>query len=258
MRNTQLAVAGAVFAAALYLCPTLGAESARAIVDRADAPFRAARIYSLSEMTVYRSGEARPTLKVESFTMNRDGKSYSLTLYRSPPRMKGTAYLMIGDDLWVRFASTGRTRKLSSSARKNSAGGTDFSYYDLAESGEGLSEKYTVRLDRDNVSVQGERCYQLTLLPKEGSDLPYEKVIAAITREGYRYLRLEYYEHGAQTKTLSFSDYREVEGRAYPFHLVMKSHIRDSRTEVITRELQFDSPRVREEDFSVTYLQRLR
>jgi hypothetical protein len=244
---------------ATVLCNSvLAADSAREIVETADEPFRGTRIYSLSQMTVYRSGEARPTLELESYSMREDGKELSLSLYLGPARMKGTAYLMIEDDLWVRFASTGRIRKLSSSAKKNSAGGTDFSYYDMADSGQGFAEDYTMQLDGENENIQGERCYRITLLPLPGSDIPYEKVVCYITQKEYRYLRLEYYEDGARIKTLSFSDYRNTDGRNYPFRYEMENHTQPSRTEVIVKTVEFDSPKVEQSMFSVPYLHRIK
>jgi hypothetical protein len=234
------------------------ADSAREIVDKADEPFRGTKIYSLSEMTVYRSGEARPTLELESYSLREDGKELSLSLYLGPARMKGTAYLMIDNDLWVRFASTGRIRKLSSSAKKNSAGGTDFSYYDMADSGQGFAEDYTMQLDGENAEIRGQRCYQITLTPEPGSDIPYEKVVCYITRKEYRYLQLEYYQDGARIKTLSFSDYRNQDGRSYPFRYEMENHTKPSRTEVSVKIVEFDSSKVEQSMFSVTYLRRIK
>ena len=247
-----------VMAVTLSCASILMADSAREIIDRADEPFRGTKIYSVSEMTVYRSGEARPTLQIEGYTMNEDGVQLSLSVYLGPPRMKGTAYLMIDNDLWVRFASTGRTRKLSSSAKKNSAGGTDFSYYDMADSGQGFAEDYALRLDGQDENVQGQRCYRVTLVPEADADIPYEKVVCYITREDYRYLQLEYYEDGAHVKTLRFSDYRDVDGRSYPFRYEMESRTQPSRTEVVVKAVEFDSAKVERSMFSVPYLQRIR
>jgi hypothetical protein len=252
MRRTLL-----VFIAALLCSPLLSAQSARAIVEKADEPFRGTKIYSLNEMTVYRSGEARPTLEIEGYSLREEDKELSLSLYLGPARMKGTAYLMIENDLWVRFASTGRIRKLSSSAKKNSAGGTDFSYYDMADSGQGFAQDYALTLDSENEKVQGQRCYQITLVPVPDSDIPYEKVICYITREDYRYLQLDYYEDGAHIKTLRFSDYRNVDGRSYPFRYEMVSHTTPSRTEVVVKTVEFDSPKVQRSMFSVPYLSRI-
>ncbi|MQY76474.1 MAG: outer membrane lipoprotein-sorting protein, partial [Spirochaeta sp.] len=192
------------------------AEEALEIVKKADGNLIGNKIYSISEMTVYRSGKARPTMEVEGFSMAKNGEDYSLSIYRKPAKMKGTAYLMIGDDLWVKFASTGRTRKLSSSAKKNSAGGTDFSYADMGESSQGISAKYNVRMENSKATVAGDKCYEISFHPQEGTEGVYEKLVAYIAKESYRYLRIDYYEAGAVIKSLTLSDYRQVAGRDYP------------------------------------------
>jgi hypothetical protein len=246
----------------LILIATIGpaaavAQDAEQIVRRAEQSFVGNKIYSVSTMTVYRSGSARPAMEAESYTMSRDGSDYSLTIYLGPARMKGTAYLMIDNDLWVRFSSTGRVRKLSSSAKKNSAGGTDFSYSDMGESGQGIARKYRATLEKEAVNVQGEACYQIGFTPKPGQEDTYEKLVAFIGRESFRYLRIDYLQSGAVIKSLTLSDYRGVGGRDYPFQLVMESRTRPTRTEVLVELVEFDSPRVRESIFSVSYLDKI-
>lgn len=232
------------------------AQTAQEIVDRADASFKVERVYSTSSMTVYKSGEAQPVQEIESYTMEKDGKSYSLSIYTAPRRMKGTANLMIEDDLWVRFGSTGRTRKLSSSAKKNSAGGSDFSYADMGDSGQGLSEKYTPRLAGEE-TIEGEGCYKVELIA-DTSDAPYEKMIVYITKDTYRYIKIEYFESNANIKSMTFYDYKTVSGVDYPFRYVMESHVKPSRTEVEVDRFEVDSSRVRDRYFTTGYLKTIR
>ncbi len=234
----------------------LSAETAQEIVNRADEAFKGDRVYSTSRMTVYKSGEAQPVQEMESYTMEKDGKTYSLSVYTAPRRMKGTANLMIEDDLWVRFGSTGRTRKLSSSAKKNSAGGTDFSYADMGDGGQGLSEKYTPRLEGEE-KVEGELCYKIELTASS-DDAPYEKMIVYITKETYRYMEIEYYESNANIKTMTFYDYRTVNGTDYPFRYVMENHTKPSRTEVVVGTFEIDSTRVKDRFFTTGYLESIR
>ena len=217
----------------LLLPPAASAQNAEDIVRRADAPFAGNRIYSKTEITVYRSGKPGPTMELETFTMDKQGIDCSLTIYLQPARMKGTAYLAVGNDLWVRFSSTGRIRKLSSSAKKNSAGGTDFSYIDMGEGSNGIAEKYEVRLEDKGIPVEGRRCYRIVYTPKVEKDVPYEKLITYIDQENLRYLRIDYFEKGAVIKSLHFSDYRPVGSTFYPFKLIMQSHTRASRTALI-------------------------
>jgi hypothetical protein len=258
MKTRKPPVLAALLLAALIPAGPAAAEEAAEIVVRADAPFLGSRIYAISTMTITRAGKARPAMELESYSMTAEGRDLSLTVYRAPAKMKGTAYLMIDDDLWVRFASTGRTRKLSSSARKNAAGGSDFSYYDMGDSGHGMAEDYEARLEDDRADVNGIRCYRIVLIPKAGKEIPYEKLTAYISRENHRYLRIDYTQDGAEIKSLVFSDYRRVDGRDYPFRYVMESRVKPSSTEVVTTLVEFDSPRVDEGLFTVPYLEQIR
>jgi hypothetical protein len=258
MKTNRLVLLPIILLAALAPARRAAAEEAGDIVARADAPLLGSRIYALSTMTITRSGEARPAMELESYSMTVEGREAALTIYRAPAKMKGTAYLTMGDDLWVRFASTGRTRKLSSSARKTAAGGSDFSYYDMGDSGRGIAEDYEPMLEDENVSVAGRRCYRIALIPRAGRDIPYEKLTAYISHDDYRYLKIDYTQDGAEIKSLSFSDYRRVDGRDYPFRYVMESRVRPSSTEVVTSLVEFDSPRVEAGLFTVPYLEQVR
>jgi len=246
----------AILFAGITAAAGLFGQSAQEIVDRADEAFRGNRIYSTSIMTVFKSEKAQPVQEIEGFSMERDGKTYSLSVYTAPRRMKGTATLMVEDDLWVRFSSTGRVRKLSSSAKKNSAGGSDFSYADMGEGSSGLADKFTAALTGE-AEVGGEACYLIELTPSE-DDAPYEKMMVYITRETYHYAQIDYYESGARIKTLSFYDYRSVGGRDYPFGYTMYSLTKPSRTEVVVKEFEVDSPRVEDRLFSAAYLETIR
>ncbi len=234
----------------------LAAQTAQEIVNRADASFKVDRVFSTSSMTVYKSGEAQPVQEIESYTMQKNGKSYSLSIYTAPRRMKGTANLMIEDDLWVRFGSTGRTRKLSSSAKKNSAGGSDFSYADMGDSGQGLSEKYTPRLAGEETAL-GESCYKIELIGKN-SDVPYEKMVVFITKDTYRYIKIDYFENNANIKSMTFYDYKTVNGTDYPFRYIMENHTKPSRTEVEVDVFETDSSRVQDRFFTTGYLESIR
>ena len=234
----------------------IAAETAQQIVDRADEAFKGERVYTTSSMTVYKSGEAQPVQEMESYSMEKNGKTYSLSVYLAPRRMKGTANLMIEDDLWVRFSSTGRIRKLSSSAKKNSAGGSDFSYADMGDGGAGLAEKYTPFL-RGEETVEGELCFVIELNESD-SDAPYEKMIVFITKDSYRYLKIEYYESGANIKSMTFSDYRDVDGQDYPFAYSMENHTKPSVTDVVVDIFEVDSPKVQDRFFTTGYLESIR
>ena len=238
----------------LLLASLCYGQSAGEIIARADEKFTGDRIWSYSTLTIVRGGKTLPLQEMESFSQDRGEDYRSLTVYRAPARMKGTAYLMIDDDLWVRFSSTGRIRKLSSSARKNAAGGSDFSYADMGEGDDGIGEKYDLALGGTE-EAEGETCYVVEMTPKPGEDSPYEKVTAYVSVDSYRYLKMVYFEAGAPIKEMILTDYRAVGDKEYPFHVEMRSLTKDSVTVMETTEMEFGSSRVEERFFSTAYLQ---
>jgi hypothetical protein len=236
----------------------LTAEDAEVIVRRADDLMTSSKTYSESEMTVVRSGHARPTMLVKTYDMRKGDQSYSLLVYEGPAKMRGTAYLTIGNDLWVRFGSTGRIRKLSSSAKKTSAGGTDFSYSDMGESGQGVAAKYRAEMGNPNARFNGASCWEIHLFPLPNTEGIYEKLVAFVEKETHLYLRVDYFEAGAAIKSLLLEDYREIGQRFYPEKITMKSHVKPSQTEVITKIIEFESPEVQDRYFTTTYLGRIK
>ncbi|MBN2439917.1 MAG: outer membrane lipoprotein-sorting protein [Spirochaetales bacterium] len=229
-----------------------------AVVKRADALLESVSTYSTSEMTVYKAGVPQPTMEMEDYSLIEDGTTYSLSIYRAPAKMKGTAYLIIGNDIWVKFGNTGRIRKLSSSAKKNSAGGTDFSYNDMSNNNTGLSKQYSITLLDEKISVDGTDCYKAELVKRPDSDGAYEKLIIYITRDKEHYVKIEYVEDNAIIKTLTFTDWKTTGERSYPFIIKMESHTKDSYTEYKILSIEFESPRVKKNLFTQTYLKQIK
>lgn len=233
------------------------AQDATELINRADEAFKADRVYSESTMTVYRNGRAHPQQTMETFSAKIDGKNHSLTVYKAPARLKGTAYLMIEEDLWVRFSTTGRVRKMSSLAKNNSASGSDFSYTDLGDGSGGIAEKYNSVIAGEAVTA-GIDCYLIELTPAAGEDAPYEKIRAYISKKDYRYMMIEYFDAGAKIKTMILDDYRDVSGIFYPFYIEMKSDVKNSRTVIETSVMEVGSSRISERIFSASYLESMR
>ena len=244
-------------ALAFAIC-SLPAQDASAIIAGADRIFELDGVYTRSTLSITRSGREQAPQVMEGYESEAaGGTARSLTIFREPARVNGTAYLMIGDDLWVRFASTGRTRKLSSSARKNSAAGSDFSYADMGEGSEGFSNQYDAAYDGSE-SIDGIGCHRLLLSPAAGERNLYEKLVVWITVDDTRYRRIEYWDDGAAVKVMDLVDYRPVGNTVYPFRITMRSLAKDSVSVIVTDSMEFDSPKVEERFFSTAYLDTIR
>lgn len=227
------------------------------IIKKADEPYLVKKLYNEAEIQIEKNGKLQPIQVVNGYSTNIDGINYSLTVYKSPKKMKGTANLMIGDDLWVKFASTGRVRKLSSSAKKNSSGGSDFTYADMGSGGEGIAYNYEAKLIGE-ASIESQQCYEIELTPTENNEAGYDKLIVYVNKENNRYVLINYYEDNANSKTLTFSDYREVEGLDYSFLLVMRNHMKDSITSIITTKIMFNSDLVEDSVFTQNFLKKVK
>lgn len=229
------------------------------LLSQADTVFTYQKFFQRSTMTMTgTAGGDQPEQVMETYFEKYDGISHTLTLFTAPKRVAGTAYLMVGDELWVRFASTGRTRRLSSSARKNSAGGSDFSYNDLGGSAEGMAESYQALLTGE-ATIKGMGCYQIDLTPKAGvpDDSLYERMTVYIDKEQGMYRLIEFFEDGVMVKRMTLEEYRTVQGFAYPFSISMEGLLTGTRTTITTQEFALDSDRVDRRMFRSSYLESL-
>lgn len=236
---------------------SIPAQTAEEIIKKADSIFTGKRLYSKSNMVIYKGNDAQPLQEIESYSMSINGRDHSLSIYRKPDRLKGTAYLMIENDLWARFSSTKRIRKLTSSAKKNSAGGSDFSYADMGEGSKGLAEQYNCELLGDK-TINGTKCYFLSFTPKQDSDSPYEKLEVYVSRDDFCYIRVDYYDSNVNIKSMYLTDYRVIDGLNYPFRIEMKSHVKDSRSVIETTQIEFNSEKVQARFFSQAYLESIK
>jgi len=232
------------------------ALDATEIVEKAEAAFLAERIWNLSRMTTYRGERQTREYTFETYSLTDGDETRSLVIYTEPERMRGTAYLSVGDELWVRFASTGRVRMLGSLARRESAGGSDFSYEDLGGGG-GMLKSFSVRLVSDRERRDGVPCYEVEFTPLPNSDTAYDRIVGYIAKDDIRYVAIEYFESGAHTKTMTLGDYRQVGDIDYPFMITMRSEVSSARTEIATLRMEVNPDNLNEDMFTVEYLENM-
>lgn len=235
------------------------AVSAESLLTQADKVFTYQKFYQRSTMTMTgTAGGDQPEQVMETYYEQYDGISHTLTLFTAPKRVAGTAYLLVGDELWVRFASTGRTRRLSSSARKNSAGGSDFSYNDLGGSAEGMAESYVAHLAGEAI-IDGISCHLIELTPRfsTADDSLYERMTAYIDKELGLYRLIDLYEDGAKVKRMRLEEYRTVQGFSYPFRITMEGLLTGTSTTITTQEFEVNSSRIDRRMFRSSYLESL-
>lgn len=126
----------------------------------------------------------------------------------SPPDLKGLTLLGKNNDLWIYLPSLKTTRRLVGSDRHASFLGSEFTYADLMEEPQDTQARWEKK----------EPCGD-TLCDVIVSD----KVVSRIRRDNHQFDQIVYQNaRGQTTRTLQFSDYRQVAGKFLrPFRIRM-------------------------------------
>jgi outer membrane lipoprotein-sorting protein len=175
----------------------------------------------------------------------RPGKA--LVRFLEPPTLRRTSVLVLEnegayDDFWVYLPALKRTRRIGGAQRGDSFFGTDLSYEDVEPK---HAEDWEVRVVGQD-AVGSQRCVVLELVPREGVESAYEKLVSCIDPAFATILRTEFYVRGERTKLLAANpdSVRAIAGRFIPFELTMTTPKRRTETRVETElyEIRDDVP----------------
>jgi outer membrane lipoprotein-sorting protein len=133
-----------------------------------------------------------------------------------------------GDDIWVYFPRTNRTRKIASSARNRRVQGSDFTYDDMASGKMAKSWKGKVLGTEERNGVS---CYKLGLKPTKSGPKSYSKVTAWVDKSNYTAVSIVYYDlDGEKTKRLDISGYKKIDKVMVPHKYTMTNLIDGGKT----------------------------
>ena len=197
--------------------------SAIQIMRKADEVFTQKTSLSVSRMIITTSGGGKRAflqwgMSLGSRSVNKFASSF----------VKGLTMLSVndGDEIWVYFASSGRTRRLASSARNSGVAGSDFSYNDMSNTK--YSKAYKCRL----LSSSGSD-YSLELKPKKNTDTGYSKLIVNVDKKSFITKKILYYnQDGGKFKRLLIKKVKIISGIITPMEFEMKNLITGNVTEV--------------------------
>ena len=168
------------------------------------------------------------------------GDQRAYTEYLSPPREQGTKMLKLEDRLWVYSPSTDRIVQISGHMLRQSVMGSDLSYEDMLEDAR-LTEIYDARVTGTE-SVDGRSCWVVKLLAKKVG-VAYHSRSMWVDRERYVPLKEELYaKSGKLLKRVDLKDFRQTDGRWFPWHMVFKDVLKSGEgTEFIIDAIAFDA-----------------
>jgi len=204
-------------------------------LKRIDSAEEVETAYSVFRQTITTSTGSERTLEAKSWST--DGGDVSLMVYTAPARVAGDKILQRegGDQIWYYMKRRDVTRHFVGSARKQSAMGSDFSYEDLA-SGE-MTEDYTAEV-LDYEKIDGVECVKLKCTPTE-SGPSYDHIILWAGVEDALTRKIDYYDDKGFLKTLTVTNFEEIEGRYMGLSFLMENVREGSHTFIEQDEMTF-------------------
>jgi len=186
-------------------------------------------------MKIINSKKEVTTMGLVSFTKKGE-KDKTLMRFTSPARLKGTAILMVGDDIWYYNVRTNRVRLLSRSAKKGSMMGSSFSYEDLELS---YSKDFG-----GEISKEDNRHYTLKLFPKN-KELTYKYLVVKTRKSDFLVESAEYYnQDNLKYKELASKKFEMIKNRVMAMVVEMKDLEENKLTIIESDEktIQYDIP----------------
>jgi outer membrane lipoprotein-sorting protein len=210
-------------------------EEALAIVRAVDAKQHSDTARQEMTMTTY--PDARDEQNKREFTIKgySKGDDDSYMEFLEPRSIRGLRILGKGDDNWVFFPSTGRTRKIAGKSKKESVQGVggDFSYEDIG--GGSYESKYDFRLLKSDAST-----WTLEGAAKK-KDGVYSKVLLVADKATSLPLRMEFSsKEDGHYKDLSFSEVKVLGGRDTATRMTMVNLKKGSKTVIVIKAAEYD------------------
>jgi hypothetical protein len=214
-------------------CSELGA---RELLDRVDDVYRGKSSHGEVTMKVVtKHWTRRLTMEVWS-----KGSKRSLVRILSPLKEKGTATLMVENDIWNFLPKVQRVIKVPSSMMGSSWMGSHFTNDDLVKKNR-MAEDFTFRKTFSG-KHEGRSLIEITLVPRPRAAIVWGKVVVEIDVETCLPRRELFYDEEMRlARTMIFSDVRQVNDRKLPMAVkIVPADKPGEFTEVRYDAIEFD------------------
>jgi len=182
--------------------------------------------------------------------------------FLSPAEVKGTGMLIYdydvaSDDMWLFMPALRKTRRIASGEKNQSFMGSEFSNADLAAPN---TEDYSYKIT-GNETMDGVDCWKIESLPMTQAitdDAGISKKIIWVGKKDYVCRKTEFYNsEGELSKILTCSDVRKIAEGKYMAAAMQMENVQNDRKSSFTFDQMKYNPGVKEEYFSVAYLEKL-
>lgn len=203
--------------------------------ERRDAGWRDSRVQATMLLKDRRGQTRERSLRVWMLEKPGNAGDKTLTIFDSPPDMKGTIFLAHAvagrdDNLWLYLPSLKRVKRISSSNKTGAFFGSEFAYEDIAAQEIG---KFTYRYlgDRPCGSLT---CFVVERRPAYANS-GYSALVTFFDTSEYRVQRIEYMDRkGKLMKVLTLSGYRAYAGRHWRPTKLLMENLKTGKSTVLT------------------------
>jgi len=184
--------------------------------------------------------------------------------FLSPAEVKGTGMLIFdydkrNDDMWIYMPALRKTRRIISNEKSKSFMGSEFSNADMSAPS---LEDFNYTLTGSDL-VGGTDCWIVEVVPVNEDimdEVGFDRQLAWIGKKDFVFRKAEYYDEDDELlKQMISSDVRQMDtsGKKYIATRMEMSNFKNGRKSVMTIDkIQFN-PDVKEEYFTLAYLERL-
>ena len=198
-------------------------------------------------------------IRTQYLEVKNDGDK-AILIFDSPADVRGTVFLSVShkredDDQWLYIPAAKRVKRIAADNKGGSFVGSEFSYEDMSSP---ELEKYHYRYLRDE-DYKGRNCFVIERYPKGDKPSLYSKHVVWVDGQAYIPWKTEFYNsRGVLLKTLTYRKYKRYLKRFWrPDEMYMLNHSTGKSTILGWRNIEFQSPKVSERDFTPQALETL-
>lgn len=223
------------------------------IIQKAEDKLRGTTSYA--EMTV-KTIRPKWTREMTMKTWTK-GDDYSVTLILSPAKDKGTVFLKRKNEIWQYLPSIERTIKMPPSMLTQSWMGTDLKNDDLVKESS-LKDDYKKKITGSE-TIEGYDCHRIVLIPNEGVNSIWGKIVIWISKKEYLQLKTKFYdEDGELVNTILGKSVAKIGGKLIPNEMeVIPANKKGQRTQMSYTKADFGIE-LDDEIFTLQYMKRLK
>ena len=161
---------GSIILLVLFVVNPAFSLTAFEIMSKVDARYTGESAVSTTRMILIDKKDRKRTREIEIFSKDYADVDKSISFFKSPGDVKGTAYMSFNwetpskeDDSWLYLPALQKVNRIASSDRSGSFMGSDFTYTDI--DGFELND-YNYELKKESDLVEGKDCWVIELTPK--------------------------------------------------------------------------------------------